>query len=83
VERALRLGLVDELQPANSVLERSQAKARKLAMAPAEGYGRIKRQLRGHALAQMSAAITAGDPLRDNWLFEETQAAAARVLRQG
>ena len=82
VERALALGLVDELQPANSVLERSQAKARELAMAPTEGYGRIKHQLRGHALAQMSEAITAGDPLHDNWLFEETQAAAARVLRQ-
>lgn len=83
VERAFALGLVDELQPANAVLERSQAKARALAMAPAEGYGRIKRQLRGRALAQMAEAITAGDPLRDNWLFAETQAAAARVLRHG
>jgi enoyl-CoA hydratase len=80
-ERALVLGIVDELQPANAVLERSQAKARELATAPAEGYGRIKRQLRGRALAQMADAIRAGDPLRDNWLFAETQAAAARVLR--
>jgi enoyl-CoA hydratase len=83
VERALALGLVDELQPANAVLARSQAKARELATAPAEGYGRIKRQLRGQALARMTEAIRAGDPLRDNWLFAETQGAAARVLRHG
>jgi len=82
-ERALALGIVDELQPAAAVLERSEAKARELAMAPAEGYGRIKRQLRGRALAEMAEAIAAGDPLRDNWLFAETQAAAARVLREG
>jgi enoyl-CoA hydratase len=82
-ERALALGIVDELQPANAVLARSQARARELAMAPTEGYGRIKRQLRGQALAQMAEAIAAGDPLHDNWLFAETQAAAARVLREG
>ena len=52
-------------------------------MAPAEGYRRIKHQLRRHALAQMAEAIAAGDPLHDNWLFAETQAAATRVLRQG
>jgi enoyl-CoA hydratase len=82
-ERALALGIVDELQPAAAVLDRSEAKARELAMAPAEGYARIKRQLRGRALAEMAEAIAAGDPLRDNWLFAETQAAATRVLRQG
>jgi enoyl-CoA hydratase len=82
-ERALSLGIVDELKPAAAVLERSHAKARELATAPSEGYGRIKRQLRGQALAQMAEAIAAGDPLRDNWLFAETQAAAARVLREG
>ena len=82
-ERALALGIADELQPAAAVLERSEAKARELAMAPAEGYGRIKRQLRGRALAEMAEAIAAGDPLRDNWLFAETQAAAARVLGRG
>jgi len=82
-ERALALGIVDELQPSAAVLERSQAKARELATAPTEGYGRIKRQLRGQALAEMAEAIAAGDPLRDNWLFAETQAAAARVLREG
>jgi enoyl-CoA hydratase len=82
-ERALALGIVDELQPASLVLERSQAKARELAMAPTEGYGRIKHQLRGQALAEMAEAIAAGDPLHDNWLFAETQAAAAHVLRGG
>jgi enoyl-CoA hydratase len=81
-ERALALGIVDELQPAAAVLERSEAKARELAMAPAEGYGRIKHQPRVRALAEMAQAIAAGDPLRENWLFAETQAAAARVLRE-
>ncbi len=82
-DRALVLGIVDELKPASVVLERSQAKARELAMAPSEGYSRIKHQLRGHALAQMADAIAAGDPQHDNWLFAATQAAAARVLREG
>jgi enoyl-CoA hydratase len=82
-ERALALGVVDELQPASAVLERSQAKARELAMAPTEGYRRIKHQLRGRALAQMADAIAARDPLHDDWLFTDTKAAAARVLREG
>ncbi len=81
--RALALGIVDELQPASAVLACSQAKARELAMAPTEGYARIKHQLRGHALAQMADAIAAGDPLHGKWLLAETQAAAARVLREG
>jgi enoyl-CoA hydratase len=71
--RALALGIVDELQPASAVL----------AMAPSGGYGRIKHQLRGHALAQMADAIAAGDPLHGKWLLAETPAAAARVLREG
>lgn len=81
--RALTLGIVDELQPASAVLACSQAKARELALAPSEGYGRIKHQLRGHALEQMADAIVAGDPLHGKWLLAETQAAAARVLREG
>ena len=81
--RALALGIVDELQPVSAVPACSEAKARELAMAPTEGYARIKHQLRGHALALMADAIAAGDPLHDKWLLAETQAAAARVLREG
>jgi enoyl-CoA hydratase len=81
--RALALGVVDELQPLGLLAERGRAVALELAAAPAEGYARIKRQLRQTALAQMSEAIAGGDPLHDKWLLAETQSAAARLLREG
>ena len=81
--RALALGIVDELQPAEQVLARSNALARDLAAAPRDSYGRIKRQLRHDTLAEIEQAQGAGDPLHGNWLGQETAAAAARVLRGG
>ena len=81
--RALALGIADELQPANEVLVRSKAIASELAAAPRESYGRIKRQLRHEAIAEIERAQQAGDPLHGNWIGGETGAAAARVLRGG
>lgn len=78
---ALALGIVDELQPAEQVMARSKALARDLATALRDSYGRIKRQLRQSALAEIEQAQGAGDPLHDNWIGGETAAAAARVLR--
>jgi enoyl-CoA hydratase len=79
--RALALGIVDEPRPAGEVLARSMALARELAAAPRESYGRIKRQLRHAAIAEIEQAQGAGDPLHGNWIGQETAAAAARVLR--
>jgi enoyl-CoA hydratase len=81
--RALALGIVDELRPAGEVLARSKAVARELAAAPRESYGRIKRQLRRAAIAEIEQAQGAGDPLQGSWIGQETAAAAARVLRGG
>ena len=81
--RALALGIVDGLQSAQQVVARSQAVARELAAAPRESYGRIKRQLRHVAIAEIEHAQGTADPLHGNWIGEETAAAAARVLRGG
>jgi len=81
--RALALAMVDELQPAEQVVARSKAVARDLAAAPRESYGRIKRQLRQAAIAEIERAQGAADPLHGNWIGQETVAAAARVLRGG
>jgi enoyl-CoA hydratase len=81
--RALALGIVDELQPVNQVLVGSKAVARELAEAPKQSYGRIKRQLRHEALAEIERAQGASDPLHGNWIGDETASAAARVLRGG
>jgi enoyl-CoA hydratase len=79
--RARALGIVDELQPAGQVLARSKVLACELAAAPRQSYGRIKRQLRQEALAEIERAQGASDPLHGNWIGAETAAAAARVLR--
>ena len=79
--RALSLGIVDELQPADQIWARSIARARELAAAPRQSYGRIKRQLRATALAEIERALGASDPLHGNWIGAETGAAAERVLR--
>jgi enoyl-CoA hydratase len=81
--RALSLRIVDELQAADQVLARGRALARELAAAPRQSYGRIKRQLRATALAEIERAQGANDPLHGNWIGDETAAAAARVLRGG
>jgi enoyl-CoA hydratase len=81
--RALKLGIFDELQPVGQVLARSKVLARELAEAPKQSYGRIKRQLRHEALAEIERAQGSNDPLHGNWIGEEASAAAARVLRGG
>jgi enoyl-CoA hydratase len=78
---ALALGMVDELRPADAVLQRSLALAQELGGAPRQGYRAIKHQLRRAALAEIQRAIADKDPLHDNWLSSETKAAAARMLQ--
>jgi enoyl-CoA hydratase/carnithine racemase len=53
-ERALEIGLVSELAPAENVLERSVARTRALGEKPAEAFAGIKRTLievTGHGAA--------------------------------
>jgi enoyl-CoA hydratase len=82
-ETALRLGVVDELQPPPQVLARALAVAADLARFPAESYIHSKRALRQEALARMRAAIDNGhDDLLDHWLTQDTVSASLRLLAQ-
>jgi enoyl-CoA hydratase/carnithine racemase len=58
----LRLGVFDEVLPAESVLPRAAEEAQRRAALPAAAYARAKTVLRGVALAEMRRSA-AGDPL--------------------
>jgi enoyl-CoA hydratase len=63
----LRLGVFDEVLPAERVLPRAIELAERLAAMPADVYARTKRDLRAAALDAMRAAA-AEDPLLDRWV---------------
>jgi enoyl-CoA hydratase len=78
---ARQRGMLDELQPAGAVLERALEVAAELASTPADGYRRIKRQLRGAAIRRIEQLIaTDADPLLEDWLSPEAREAAAAIL---
>jgi enoyl-CoA hydratase len=80
---ALAQGIFDELQPADQLLPRALEVARELAALPRIGYARIKRQLRGAALALIDDAIdNRNEPMLDSWLSAETSAASAQALKR-
>jgi enoyl-CoA hydratase len=79
---ALSSGLVDELQTAEHVLPRSEAIARQLSAWPAEGYLRIKRQLRRDALSEIANAVAGEEPLHDKWILSGTAQVAEQFLRR-
>jgi enoyl-CoA hydratase/carnithine racemase len=79
---ALDMGIVDELQPAGTFLERAKEVAGELGKLPQGGYGRLKRQLRQAPLARIEAAVRGGvDSMMDNnWMTEEAREAAEALL---
>jgi enoyl-CoA hydratase/carnithine racemase len=80
-ERALELGLFDELAEPGVVLDRGVEVAEKLAAMPASAYELVKRQLRGTTIEAMEGIVNGGDdPLATGWIGEETPGAAADVL---
>jgi len=80
-EQALAQGVIDEIRPAQEVLSRAIEVARDFAGLPKEAYTRIKRQLRGEAIARMEEVIRTGsDPLLQTWITEEGRLASARQL---
>jgi enoyl-CoA hydratase len=82
-EAALGLGVLDELAAAEALRERALAVAADLAATPREGYARVKRQLRGEAIARIEACIEQGsDPLLASWLGSETASAASDMLHR-
>jgi enoyl-CoA hydratase len=78
-EEALRLGALDELVSEGEVLARALEVAGELAALPRDAYGRIKRQLRGEAIAALAAI--GEDPLLTSWIPSEAGDAASAILR--
>lgn len=80
---AVSMGVLDELQPPERLLPRAIEVATEMAALPHSVYGRIKRQLRGAALAQIDDAISnRNEPMLDSWLSTQTRAASAEALKR-
>ena len=69
-EDCLRLGVFDEILPAEAVLDRALSVAAEMAALPTDVYARTKLDLRGPALATMRAGAAA-DPLLERWVRPE------------
>lgn len=81
---ALAEGLIDRLTAPETLIDDALEAAATLRRAPSDGYGKIKRQSRMPALRRMREAIEEGnEPLRGDWLSDETQAAARALLGGG
>jgi enoyl-CoA hydratase len=80
---ALSMGVLDELQPLELLLTQAMEVAQEMAAMPRSIYGRIKRELRGPALARIDDAISnRKEPMLDSWLSNETRAASAEALKR-
>jgi enoyl-CoA hydratase len=80
-EEGLALGLVDELQPDERLLDRALEVAGELAALPRAAYVQVKRQLRGDTLARVERVLAGeADPVAASWLGDETAGAAAGLL---
>jgi enoyl-CoA hydratase len=66
-DECLRLGVFDEILPADAVLPRSLELAAGLAAFPADVYARTKRDLRGATIERLRGAA-AEDPLLARWV---------------
>jgi enoyl-CoA hydratase len=78
---ALAAGVVDEIQPRETVLRRALQVAQDLSNLPSAGYARIKRQFRAAALAEIDAIVASGsDPLLDAWIDGDARSAAGGLL---
>ncbi len=80
---AVSMGVLDELQPPESLLRRAIEVAQEMAALPHSVYGRIKRELRGAALARIEDAISnKNEPMLESWLSAETREASAEALKR-
>jgi enoyl-CoA hydratase len=83
-ERALELGILDELAASGEVLTRALEVAVALAALPGDAYSTVKRQLRGATIAALRDTVDRhSDPMAGAWLSEETAHAASRALGRG
>ncbi len=78
---ALAMGIVDEVVPAEQVMERAVAVARDYAAIPPQTFAAVKRQLRGPLLERVAAMVADGsDPMSRDWLTPETHEAVRATL---
>jgi enoyl-CoA hydratase len=66
-DSALSHGLLDEVLPADRVLERAREVAAELAALPTGAYEKVKAQLRGPAIERMREGA-ADDPMASGWI---------------
>lgn len=80
---AQSFGVLDELQPADSLIKRAEEVAREMSELPRATYARIKRQFRGRALSRINDAIdNRNEPMLESWLGAETLEASAEALKK-
>ena len=80
--KAVSLGMIDELCAPDVLVDRSLQVANALAELPRDAYARVKEQLRGGTIAELEAVV-ADDPMRAEWLGDETVAASRAILDRG
>jgi enoyl-CoA hydratase len=81
--RAEALSVFDERVPADRLLERALARARRDAELPPQAFAATKCQLRAAALGRIAEARSGrGEPRLAAWLGEEMRRAAAAMLRR-
>jgi len=78
--QALAAGIFDQSAPKERLLETAIAKAASYAELPRAGFATIKRQLKQPAISAIESAIRDGrEPLREDWISNETLTAAKRT----
>lgn len=78
-EEALRVGVIDEI--ADAAEPAAQKMARHLASIPPQTYASVKRQIRGHVIDVITAAMDAGaNAPTGGWFTEETKPAMAAMI---
>jgi len=81
-DEAQRRGMLDELRPPEAVLERAVQVAGDMASMPADGYRRIKHQVRRAAIERIQAVIATGaDPMLEGWLSPQAREASMAHLK--
>lgn len=82
-EEALASGVLDELRPAEQLLDRAVEVARELAELPRDTYARVKLSMRAPALAKIDDALrNQKEPMLESWLGDETRKAAGQALKK-
>jgi enoyl-CoA hydratase len=82
-QEAVKMGVLDELQPSDRLLTRALEVATEMAALPRSSYRQVKRGLRAQALASIYDAISnRNEPMLDSWLSDETRTASAEALKR-